>query len=136
MSIGHVNMAAQLASRPIANAAVTVCAEADGLRLRVPLNRPTWTRLVRHVFPLSSHRELVLDDLGAQVFRMCDGEHTIEEIVDRFMHDWHLSFFEARGMVLQFLSSLLRHTFVIVVAPPGHGGTGTRRNGPCAATHP
>ena len=108
----------QMASRPVANRAVTVARTDDGkLELSVPTEKRDWRRQLRRVLPLPEEKNVELDYLGAEFFSLCDGERTVEEIVDDYMKRWNLSFFEARGLVLQFLRALMRSGLVALATP-------------------
>jgi len=111
-------LALQLRSVPMLNEAVRVEREAaDKVLLTVSLEHHGWSRWLRRLLPLSMCRRLELDRLGAEVLSLCDGQHTVEEIIDRHRERWQLSFFEARGMVFSFLRRLMRHDFVVLVTP-------------------
>jgi len=109
----------QLASRPVANEAARQAPTGDdGLDVTVPLEQRAWSEVLRRVLPLSAERNVELDRFGAEFFALCDGEHTVEQLVDRYMARWQLSFFEARALVLSYLKALMRRNLVALVAPP------------------
>ena len=90
----------------------------DGkLDLFVPTEKRGWRRQLRHILPLAEEKNIELDYLGAEFFSLCDGKCTVEEIVDDYMKRWNLSFFEARGLVLQFLRGLMRSGLVALATP-------------------
>jgi hypothetical protein len=108
----------QLASRPLVNEAARQARTAgDGLEVSVPLQRRAWGEALRHVLPLSGERNVELDRFGAEFFALCDGEHTVEQLIGLYMDRWLLSFFEARALVLSYLRTLMRHGLVALVAP-------------------
>jgi len=110
----------QLASRPILNRAVRVSRlDSGGAQLSVPLQDRTWANLLRHLLPLSEQKNMQLDPLGSEILARCDGEHTVEALIDWLQARWQLSFFEARGMVLHFLRSLMKDNVIVLVAPSG-----------------
>src|ERR1051325_1847206 len=103
----------QLNSVPVANQAVTIgIAAQGGLKLSVPFRRPNWSKAVRYLLPMSSAKIIELDQLGTEIFALCDGAHTVEEIIDIHKDRWKLSFFESRAMILQFLLHLARFGFI------------------------
>ena len=111
----------QLRSVPALNDAVTVeRKDAGTVVLRVPLQERGWSRALRRLLPISHERKMELDALGAEVLLLCDGRHTVEQLVDLHMERWQLSFFEARAMILYLLKRLMKHEFVVLLAPePG-----------------
>lgn len=88
-------------------------------RLSVPLRQPKWVRWVRPVFPISKEKQVELDKLGAEIFALCDGHRTVEEIIDRHKDRWHLSFFESRAMILQFLRDLMKRDLIVMKVTSG-----------------
>ena len=108
----------QLRSIPVANQAVAIKAtSADKLRLSVPFNQTHWSKAARHLLPLSQEKNIELDQLGAEIFALCNGQHTVEEIIDIHKDRWNLSFFESRATILQFLQHLMRHNFIAIGTP-------------------
>jgi len=108
----------QLNSIPLVNREVSITRRGpDKLYLSVPLQHTGWSRVLKRLLPLSKEKNIELDRIGAEVLALCDGEHTVEDIVDVFMENWRLSFFEARGLILSFLKQLMKAGFVILVAP-------------------
>ena len=108
----------QLGSKPVANEAVRSEQGEDGrVRVTVPLKHRGWSRALSHILPLSTERNVELDVLGSQVLSQCDGEHTVEDLIDWFEQRWKLSFFEARGLILHFLEQLMKRGLIAVIAP-------------------
>src|SRR5262245_19447794 len=120
MSLSHI----QLASTPVRNEAVTsrVIAE-GGLRLSLPLEYGQWSKTAGLLLPLSKERNVELDRLGAEILAVCDGEHTVEQIIDAHKARWKLPFCESRAMILTFLQHLVRHNFISIVVPPKESGS-------------
>lgn len=86
--------------------------------LYVPLrqrwfNRPPFS----WVLPLSRHRAVGLDRLGAEVWEACDGRTPTESIVDDFARRHALSYHEARTSVVAFLQQLTARRLIVVVGP-------------------
>jgi hypothetical protein len=103
---------------PVPNAAAARTPLPDGgLRLAVPLNRPRWVTLLAWWLPVSKERRVELDRAGAEALALLDGKRALGEIVEAHRERWKLSFFEARGMVLDFLRPLVRAGLVALVAP-------------------
>ena len=128
----------QLRSVPVANQAVAIKATSeDKLQLSVPFNRTHWSKAVRHLLPLSEETNIELDRLGAEIFALCDGEHTVEELIDCHKDRWKLSFFESRAMILQFLQHLMRHNFIALETPAETASTSLRKteDDHCNDTH-
>jgi len=99
-----------LLARPARNAAAQVEREASGeVALVVGRKLPRWhVPPLSWVVPMKPTRTLRLDPLGAQVWDMCDGERTVEAIVDAFAAEHGLSFHEARVAVTEYIGRLVR----------------------------
>jgi len=54
-------------------------------------------------------RRFRLEALGSRVWHLCDGERTVEEIVDIFAIQFGLTFHEARVAVTRYMKTLVQH---------------------------
>jgi hypothetical protein len=123
----------QLRSIPVANEAVRRQAVGDDkMQISVPFHQPGWAQSVRILFPISKEKSVELDRLGAEIFALCDGTRTVEQIIDLHQDRWQLSFFESRAMILQFLQHLVKHSFVVLVAPAENLRASARDPSRCA----
>jgi hypothetical protein len=112
----------QLRAVPVLNRDVVVTPLDGGrLKLSVPRTYRWWERPVKWLLVLSDVKHLELDPLGAAVFSLLDGRHTLEEIIDAHSERWKLSFFESRGLVLSFLERLMKWNVVLVRIPEAEG---------------
>ena len=101
-----------LVARPIRNTAARVTAgQTDGeLRIAVPSRPKAWWY---HLPPLNwivrppRERVLILDPIGSPVWDLCNGETTVEEIIQFFAKNHSLSFHEARVSVTSYLRLLI-----------------------------
>ena len=49
--------------------------------LVIPQKEKLWVRLMSKIFMLPDKRVVVLDSIGSFVWEMCDGNHTISQII-------------------------------------------------------
>lgn len=116
--------APMLRARPVRNHAVSREAGVlpQGLVLRIPRHRPKWL-----VPPLSwllrvrATTRLNLDALGEQIWNLCDGQHTVEAMIEGFAKDHELTFHEARVAVTPYLRALIQRGAVAIAlteSPP------------------
>ena len=77
--------------------------------------------MLKLILPLSDFKNLELDWVGRSVFNLIDGRRTVEDIIDAHMERWHLSFFESRAGVMQFLRDLVKRGVVALLAPAPEG---------------
>ncbi|MCC7517732.1 MAG: hypothetical protein IT578_00955 [Verrucomicrobiae bacterium] len=114
----RVGAAELLRMVPVPNAAAERTPLPDGgLRLAAPLNRPSWVTLLAWWLPVSKQRRVELDRTGVAAFALLDGRRTLGEVVELHQQRWKLSFFEARGMIFDFLRPLVRAGLLALVAP-------------------
>ena len=106
---------------PLRNEAAGVVEEGDGLSVSVARKRPWWL-----VPPISwaikprAEKTMRLDALGAEVWRLCDGERTVEQVIDKFATSHRLTFHESRAAVTTYIRQLVEHG-VLVIAEEGEG---------------
>lgn len=103
-----------LSALPVQNSSATLSDGPDGkLLVEVPLKRPGWLiPPISWVLPFSTHRRVELDAVGATVFRACDGEHSVEEIIEAFAELHALDFREAQLPVTQFLRQMTQRGLI------------------------
>ena len=107
-----------LAARPLRNAAAEASEQGDELRIAVPAKRPRWlVPPLSWLLPVRPSRAVRLDRVGARVWGLCDGERTVEELVEAFAAMYNLSFHEARVAVTGYLSQLVRRGALAIEMP-------------------
>lgn len=106
-----------LGAIPTPNAAVRVERSAGSVVLYVPIRRRFWMAPLSWFLPFRSERGFALDALGAEVFEACDGQRTLERIIEDFAARHRVRFHEARLAVTQFLSSLCERNLVVMAVP-------------------
>lgn len=106
---------------PTPNAAVRAERRGDAVVLWVPLQRRWYNQgAFRWLLPLRGEKGYALDRLGQEVWEACDGERTLERIVEDFARRHRVRFHEARVAVLTFLRTLVERRLVALVGPaPG-----------------
>ena len=101
-----------LTARPVHNQAARVVeSEGDAVTVYVRTIRP-WYMVppLSWIVPNRPERKAVLDRLGSQVWRACDGDRTVEAVIDAFAAEHGLTFHEARGAVTTYLKSLVKRS--------------------------
>jgi hypothetical protein len=89
--------------------------ENGAVRLTLPLKNARWISVLRFWLPLSRQRRVELDHHGVTTLSLLDGRRTLESMVELHQQRWKLSWFEAQGMVLDFLRPLVKGGFVALV---------------------
>jgi hypothetical protein len=120
-----------LRSRPMRNESMLVERRSNGTALAsIPLRRPGWlVPPLSWLMPFSSHRRVELDSVGSAVLDMCDGQKTVERIIEDFARKEKLSFREAQLPVTQFLQQLAERGMMAIVSfqkdAPSRAAVGT-----------
>jgi hypothetical protein len=100
---------------PMANRAVRVEERGETLILFVPIQRRWWMKgPLTWALPFRPEKGIALDQLGTEVWRACDGERTVERIIDEFAERHRVRFHEARNSVVSFLHSLLQRKLLVL----------------------
>jgi hypothetical protein len=107
---------------PTPNSAVRLERRGESVVLFVPLRPRFWTGPpFSWLLPFRKERGYALDALGQEVFTACDGERTLEQIIEAFASRHRIRFHEARLAVTQFLRSLSERNLVALVVPRTEG---------------
>ena len=99
-----------LRATPVRNtAAETVQHGPDELSLSVKTKRPRYmVPPLSWIVPMKPTRTVRLDRVGMQIWNLCDGRRTVEEIVDEFAELHRLTFHEARVAVTGYMRQLVQ----------------------------
>lgn len=68
--------------------------------------------------PYRPEREITLDAIGSRLWRWCDGQRTVEDVIDLFKDAYDLSFHEARAAVVDYLRQLIQRGILAVMMAP------------------
>jgi hypothetical protein len=102
-----------LRSRPVRNEGLRQeRIEGGGLRLYLERRREWWARLLALVFPIPKVRPVELDAVGEEVWELCDGEHTLRQMIDIFRERHKLTRAEAEWSLRTYLRDLGKRSLV------------------------
>ena len=106
-----------LSARPVHNSAAEVRpGEPSGLVVTVTRKRPWYFRApFSWVLHPSSRKTVVLDEVGTELWDLCDGKRTVEDIIDEFSAAHRLSFHEARVAATNYVKSLVERGVLAIV---------------------
>jgi hypothetical protein len=109
--------ASLLQAIPYRNQALEITSRSDGSALvSVPIAKPKYlVPPLSWILPFSPRRWVELEPVGSGVLRMCDGQRTVEAIIEEFATDHRLSFREAQLSVAPFLRQLTQRGLVVIV---------------------
>jgi hypothetical protein len=109
-----------LGAVPVRNRLLEWTEEPEGVVLRVPLRREGFFRWINRIMPAPEHRKVVLDEIGSDVWRMCDGETPVEGIIRALAKKYQLNRREVELSLSLYLKQLARRGYLGLVAaePP------------------
>lgn len=117
-----------LAALPVRNGVIREeRTEKDDLVLRVPVKRKgVWRVLGRFLNIPEVDRRVELDELGAYVWGLCDGQTDVRTIIDRFSRQYKLNRKEAEVSMTAYLRTLARRRLIgIMVSENGSASKGS-----------
>lgn len=85
--------------------------------LVIPQKDKLLVRLTSKLFMLPDKRVVVLDSIGAFVWEMCDGEHTISQIIKALQKKHQLTRKEAETSLFTFIKQLGKRNFIGFAIP-------------------
>ncbi len=105
-------------SVPVVNQLITVEYDAeDNAVLNVPRKRTKMLKWMAKIFRIPPYKQIELDELGTYTIELCDGEHTVSEIIDKFADQYDLNHREAEVSMLSYLKTLSKRGIVAFSVP-------------------
>lgn len=85
--------------------------------LVIPQKDKIWVKWTSKIFMLPDKRVVVLDSIGAFVWQMCDGKHTISQIIKALQKKHQLTRKEAETSLFTFIQTLGKRNFIQFAIP-------------------
>ena len=85
--------------------------------LVIPQKDKRWVKWTSKLFMLPDKRVVVLDSIGAYVWQMCDGKHTISQIIKALQKKHQLTRKEAETSLFTFIQTLGKRNFIQFAIP-------------------
>ena len=85
--------------------------------LVIPQKDKFWVKWTSKIFMLPDKRVVVLDSIGAFVWQMCDGKHTISQIIKALQKKHQLTRKEAETSLFTFIQTLGKRNFIQFAIP-------------------
>lgn len=106
-----------LSSVPVPNheVEITKSREDEVFIVDVQLKYKGLQKFFAKLLKLRDLRRFQLDGVGLELYKLMDGKRTIEDLVDYLGEKYNLSFFESRGLVLQYIHTLTQRGVIVVV---------------------
>ena len=114
----QLNRADILQSLPLRNQLIEWEVDDNGeVSLVIPQKETVWLRLVAKLFMLPPKRVVVLDDVGAFVWQLCDGQSSIGHIVKQLCGKYRMTRKEAETSLFTFMRQLGKRGMVGFAVP-------------------
>ena len=84
--------------------------------MRIPRKQSLWVRIFSFL-PLSRERRVLLDEQGALVWSLCDGEHQIKEIAKKLSEQYNMRVYDAEAALNMYFVQLSKSGLVGFVLP-------------------
>ena len=102
-----------LSAKPVLNRLVKVERGPDGnVILHIPRRQTAMVKTVSSFFRLPPYRKVALDELGTFVIELCDGTHTVAEVIEKFSRRFRLTRREAEQSMRDFLRNLAGRSII------------------------
>lgn len=82
--------------------------------LKIPRRTGRFPDLVARWFKLPDHRKLELDEIGSDVWEMCDGSNSVETITKKIVSAYQLNRRQAETSVTAYLRMLAQRRLIVL----------------------
>jgi coenzyme PQQ synthesis protein D (PqqD) len=104
-----------LTARPQQNPNVTGHETDAGLiRVNVPFKPRVGARWLTWLLVTPQNRNFALDEIGSEVWRLCDGEHTVKDVADAVARRYKVNRREAEQSAIQYMRMLMQRGLVLM----------------------
>ncbi|NHJ01161.1 MAG: PqqD family protein [Candidatus Heimdallarchaeota archaeon] len=104
--------------RPVISPNVKILKRTDvEMLLEIDIQEIKKKSLIKRLFPTPNTRKIMLDRLGMDVFKRCDGNHRIKDIFQEFQDEFKLTPTEVEVSVQQYILSLTERHIIGFLIP-------------------
>ena len=89
----------------------------DCFEVVVPRRRDRVGRIMGFVFAVPESRPVVLDEVGTFIWHRCDGEHTVEDLVEALREEYKLGRREVELSLTEYLRMLGKRGMIGLLVP-------------------
>jgi hypothetical protein len=102
-----------LNSRPARNEALSWEKNETGEAQIMVTRQDNWKiRLLSKIFYIPKQRRITLDEVGTEVWMMCNGRTTVAQMIESLSHRYRLNRKEAEVSLLAYLKTLAQKRFI------------------------
>ena len=108
-----------LTSRPTRNESLEWEKTEDGeVQIKIQRQDKSWKiRFLSKLFYIPKNRRITLDEVGAEVWQMCNGRNSVSDMIENLSKRYQLNRKEAEISLLQYLKTLGEKRFIGFVMP-------------------
>jgi len=106
-----------LKAKPVRHPGSEWTEDEKGLHVRVPRNQTLWFRIFSNLLPMARERRILLDEQGALVWSLCDGEHQVKQIAKKLSEKYNMRVPDAESALDLYLVYLSKGGLVGFVLP-------------------
>ena len=105
-----------LAARPLRNPELETERTDDGeVSVKLPRRKVWWLNLLAKFGSIPEYRTIALDRVGTSVWELCDGEHTVKELIGTLAERHQLARKEAELSMVTYLRELAERGIIVLV---------------------
>jgi hypothetical protein len=88
-----------------------------GLHVKIPRKRTMLFRFFSKVLPLTRERRVLLDEQGAFIWSLCDGEHQVKDIAKKLSEQYNMRVSDAEAALDLYFVQLSKQSLIGFVLP-------------------
>jgi len=107
-----------LSALPVRNTLVEYCRTEEGeIEISIPRREDLIGKLMALAFFVPKKRKVVLEAIGTAVWEMCDGEHTVSQMIDVLEKQLKLTRREVEVSLTEYLRKLGKRRLIAFAVP-------------------
>jgi hypothetical protein len=107
-----------MAAWPVRNPSLTYQTTDDGtVKVDLPRRKDWMGGLLSFAFMVPDSRPVQLDDVGTLVWGLCDGEHTVSDVLEALCNEYKLNRREVEVSLTQYLQTLGKRGMIAFAVP-------------------
>jgi hypothetical protein len=91
----------------------------DQIVLRVPWRRDRLGRVLKRLVSAPDYRQVILDEVGSDVWELCDGKHSVDGIIQALAGKYKLNRREVELSLAVYLRTLAKRGYIGLMAKKG-----------------
>jgi len=113
----HVSREEFMKAKPVRHPNLEWEEDAKGLHVKIPRKQTLWFRVFSKFLPLTRERRVLLDEQGALVWSLCNGQHQIKDIAKKLSERYNMRVADAEAALDLYFVQLSKHGLVGFVLP-------------------